>query len=106
MGLSLLISCWTFYRISGGLFNPAVTLSLLLAGCITPFRAAILTVAQLLGGIAGAALVNGTTVGGVANVVTTLADGMSTGQGVSCVYSIWSGWRARKLTLRPVAVGS
>ena len=27
-GLSLLVNVWAFYRISGGLFNPAVSLSI------------------------------------------------------------------------------
>ncbi|OAX83267.1 hypothetical protein ACJ72_02378 [Emergomyces africanus] len=53
-GVSLAINVWVFYRVTGGMFNPAVTLSLLLVGAIGPLRAALVVVAQLLGGIAAA----------------------------------------------------
>lgn len=42
--------------IAGGVFNPAVSLGLALIGAHTPIRAMILTVAQMLGSIAGAAI--------------------------------------------------
>lgn len=98
MGLSLLVTAWVFYRITGGLFNPAVTLSLWLIGGLTALRATLLTAAQIAGGIAGAALVAGLTPGpsagvagdgGVANTITTLAPGMSLVKGifVSCAVS-------------------
>jgi aquaporin related protein len=48
MGLSLLITAWVFYRITGGLFNPAVTLSLYLIGGLKPIRAILLTIAQIV----------------------------------------------------------
>lgn len=35
-GFSLLVSVWAFYRISGGLFNPAVRISLLQILCPWP----------------------------------------------------------------------
>lgn len=35
-GFSLAINVWIFFRVSGGLFNPAVTLALFIAG-IVPF---------------------------------------------------------------------
>ncbi|KAM0755899.1 aquaporin-like protein [Meredithblackwellia eburnea MCA 4105] len=81
MGLSLLITCWVFYRISGGLFNPAITLSLWLVGALPSMRAAILLVAQLAGGIAGSALVVGLTPGSVDMVLTTLDPDMLKVQG-------------------------
>ncbi|KAI5479655.1 hypothetical protein MNV49_003165 [Pseudohyphozyma bogoriensis] len=81
MGLSLLVTAWTFYRVSGSLFNPAITLALWIVGAITPFRATILVIAQLLGGIAGAALVASVTPGGAELVITSLAPGMSKAQG-------------------------
>jgi aquaporin related protein len=31
-GMSLAVNAWTFFRISGGLFNPAVTLGMVLIG--------------------------------------------------------------------------
>jgi glycerol uptake facilitator-like aquaporin len=44
------------FECSGGLFNPAVSWGLALVGAITPIRAVVLTVAQILGGITGAAM--------------------------------------------------
>lgn len=41
---------------SGGVFNPAISLGLALIRALTPIRALILTVAQMLGSIAGAAI--------------------------------------------------
>jgi len=56
MGLSLLVSVWAFYRVTGGVFNPAVATSLLLVGAIGPVRWALYCIAQLAGGIAASAL--------------------------------------------------
>lgn len=56
-GLSLLVSAWLFYRVTGGLFNPNVSLSLALVGVISPFRCLLFCIAQLAGGIAAAALI-------------------------------------------------
>lgn len=53
-GFSLMVNAWIFFRISGGLFNPAVTLSLALLGSLTPARAFILFIAQLTGACWGA----------------------------------------------------
>ncbi|KAG9221225.1 hypothetical protein CCMSSC00406_0007399 [Pleurotus cornucopiae] len=61
MGLSLLISAWLFYRITGGLFNPNVSLALLLTGVIGPVRFVLYVIAQIGGGIAAAGLVRGLT---------------------------------------------
>jgi aquaporin related protein len=57
MGLSLLVSAWLFFRASGGLFNPNVSLALVLTGVITPVRFVLYCIAQLLGGITASALV-------------------------------------------------
>jgi aquaporin rerated protein, other eukaryote len=56
MGFSLLISAWLFFRITGGLFNPNVSLALLLVGAIKPVRFVLYCIAQLLGAIAGSAI--------------------------------------------------
>ncbi|KAF2758694.1 aquaporin-like protein [Pseudovirgaria hyperparasitica] len=48
---SLLVNVWVFFRVSGGLFNPAVTLAMLLTRTITLTRAGLLLVAQLAGSI-------------------------------------------------------
>ncbi|KAG5643281.1 hypothetical protein DXG03_001248 [Asterophora parasitica] len=56
MGFSLLVSAWLFFRITGGLFNPNVSLALLLVGVIKPVRFVLYCIAQLLGAITGSAL--------------------------------------------------
>jgi len=82
MGLALLSTAWVFYRITGGLFNPAITLALWLCGAVTSLRAVILVAAQYLGGITASALVAVMTPGGgVSQAVTTLQSGMNTAQG-------------------------
>jgi len=56
MGLSLLVSVWFFYRVTGGVFNPAVSTALLLIGTIGPVRFVLYCIAQLAGGIVASAL--------------------------------------------------
>jgi aquaporin related protein len=51
-GASLAANVWCFFRISGGLFNPAVTLSFVVIGGITPIRGVLLFIAQIAGGLA------------------------------------------------------
>lgn len=80
-GFSLTVNAWVFYRISGGLFNPAVSFALALIGSITWLRALLLTVAQILGGITAAAIVDALSPGAL-NVTVSLADGMSRTQGL------------------------
>jgi aquaporin related protein len=92
-GISLLVTAWVFYRVTGGLFNPAITLALWLIGGVKAVRACLLVVAQLLGGIFAAGLVAALTPnGGVASVQTTLGPGVNTAQGlfieVSTLHSI------------------
>ncbi|KAJ9643246.1 hypothetical protein H2204_002142 [Knufia peltigerae] len=80
-GFSLLVTVWAFYRISGGLFNPAVTLAMVMTGNLPWFRGLLLLPAQLLGGIVAAALVRCMFPGELA-VNTTLSNGTSPAQGV------------------------
>ena len=63
MGLSLLVTAWLFYRITGGLFNPNITLALFLVGVIGPVRFVLFCIAQMAGAIAGSAIVYGLTPG-------------------------------------------
>ena len=63
MGMSLLVSAWLFYRVTGAVFNPNIALTLLLIGILTPVRFAMYVVAQMLGAIAAAAIVYGLTPG-------------------------------------------
>ncbi|KAK4499554.1 hypothetical protein PRZ48_010070 [Zasmidium cellare] len=81
-GLSLLVTAWTLYRISGGLFNPAVTVGLVFTGNLDMIRGIIFIPVQLLGGICAAAVVKGIVPGDIAGVQTTLADGVSIAQGL------------------------
>jgi glycerol uptake facilitator-like aquaporin len=67
MGLSLLVSAWLFFRVTGGLFNPNVSVALLLSGIITPVRCILYCIAQLVGGIAAAGLVLALTPGSLAS---------------------------------------
>jgi aquaporin related protein len=57
MGLSLLVSAWLFFRITGGLFNPNISLALLLVGVIEPLRFVLFCIAQMLGAIAASGLI-------------------------------------------------
>jgi len=81
-GFSLLVTAWTMYRISGGLFNPAVTLGLCMAGALPWLRGLVLLPAQLLGGMVAAALVSCMFPGDIAVVNTKLSPGTSIAQGV------------------------
>jgi aquaporin related protein len=57
MGLSLLVSAWLFFRVTGGLFNPNISLALLLVGVIKPVRFVLYCIAQMLGAIAASGLI-------------------------------------------------
>jgi aquaporin rerated protein, other eukaryote len=81
-GFSILVNIWLFFRISGGLFNPAVSLAFALARVISPLRAILLFICQILGGITAAALVSVLTPGPL-RVSTRLAGGISVSQGIS-----------------------
>ncbi|KAK5110359.1 hypothetical protein LTR62_006067 [Meristemomyces frigidus] len=83
-GLSLLVTAWMFYRITGGLFNPAITVALWLTGVLTTTRAAFLFGAQLIGGIIASALVLALTPTGsqgIDVVNTTISGQISQAQG-------------------------
>lgn len=56
-GFSLIASAFLFYRVTGGIFKPNISLALLLTGVIGPVRFVLYCIAQLLGGITAAALV-------------------------------------------------
>ncbi|KAF2142129.1 uncharacterized protein K452DRAFT_227478, partial [Aplosporella prunicola CBS 121167] len=57
-GFSLAVNAWVFFRISGGLFNPAVTFGMCLIGALPWFRGILLFGVQIIGGITAAALVS------------------------------------------------
>lgn len=70
-----------FFRISGGLFNPAVTFGLCLIGALPWIRGALLFGAQVLGGMAAAGLIYCMLPGPLA-AETTLGGGTTVTQGV------------------------
>merc|ERR1712000_282239 len=57
-GFSLMVNAWIFFRISGGLFNPAVTLALALLKALSPLRALLLFIAQVTGATFAAYIVS------------------------------------------------
>lgn len=99
-GFSLAVNAWVYFRISGGklwwassegrerdvdhtsgLFNPAVTLGMVLIGNITIIRGILLFIAQMLGAIVSAYVVQALFTGKL-NVSTTLSTTTSDAQGV------------------------
>ncbi|TDZ67874.1 Aquaporin-1 [Colletotrichum trifolii] len=80
-GFSLMVNVWIFFRISGGLFNPAVTLGMFLVKAIPASRAACLFVAQILGGMLASLIVRFLFPESF-NVRTTLGGGATLVQGV------------------------
>jgi len=80
-GFSLAVNAWVFFRISGGLFNPAVTLGMCLIGALPWFRGVLLFIVQILGGLTAAALVS-CMFPGAENAQTTLGGGTTIVQGL------------------------
>lgn len=83
---SLMVNVWVFFRISGGLFNPAVTFAMLLCRALSPVRAVLLLAAQIAGGIFSSFLVS-VLFPTEFNVRTTLSQRTSLAQGV-CIEAI------------------
>lgn len=80
-GFSLAVNVWVFFRISGGLFNPAVTLGLSLVSALSWVRGAFLILSQILGGIAAAGVVL-VLFPGPLNIRTSLGGGTTVIQGL------------------------
>lgn len=81
-GFSLAVNAWAFYRISGGLFNPAVVLGMCVSGSLPWTRGLFLIPAQLLGCMVAGALVQCMFPGDVAATLTKLSPGVSIAQGL------------------------
>lgn len=79
-GFALAVNAWVFFRVSGGLFNPAVTLGLYLCGALTWYRAIILTIVQFVSAIAAAGMSQVIIPGGI-NARTKLGGNTSLAQG-------------------------
>lgn len=80
-GFSLAVNAWVFFRVSGGLFNPAVTLGMALIGAVGWVRAGLVFLAQILASMASAGVVDAMFPGPM-NVSTTLGGGTSIAQGL------------------------
>lgn len=80
-GTALAVNVWIFYRVTGGMFNPAVTLGLVLIGAVKPIRALMIVPTQLVAGIAAAAVVDGILPGPL-KVANSLGNNTTTVQGV------------------------
>lgn len=80
-GFSLGVNAWVFFRISGGLFNPAVTFGMCLVGAMPWVRGGLIFISQIIGGIAAAGIVD-VLYPGQLNVRTSLGAGTSIAQGV------------------------
>lgn len=80
-GFSLAVNAWVFFRVSGGLFNPAVTLGLCLIGGVPWARGGLVFIAQMLGAMASAGVVKALFPGPLA-VTTSLGGSTSKAQGL------------------------
>ncbi|KAK6363291.1 hypothetical protein TWF730_000731 [Orbilia blumenaviensis] len=80
-GVSLGVNVWIFYRVSGGMFNPAVTLALVLGTGMPIPRALICVLAQILGSIAAAGVAEGLLPGKL-SAQTTIGNGISNVEGM------------------------
>ncbi|KAK8038833.1 aquaporin-like protein [Apiospora rasikravindrae] len=113
-GMSLMVNVWIFFRISGGLFNPAVTLAMVMVKAISVTRAVCLFVAQMLGSLLASVVVR-FLFPEQFNVRTTLSGGTSQVQGVfieailtaELVFTIFmmAKEKHRATYLAPVAIG-
>ncbi|KAK0726194.1 aquaporin-like protein [Apiosordaria backusii] len=113
-GLSLMANAWAFYRVTGGLFNPSVTLALFLVGGLSAVRSVIVVIAQLLAGMAAAGVVSalfpgpvdvGTTLGGGASVVQGLFIEMLLTAELVFVVIMVAAEKHKSTYLAPVAIG-
>jgi len=80
-GFSLMVNVWIFFRISGGLFNPAVTLAMVMVQSLSYVRGFLLLAAQLTGAIFSSFIVK-VLFPSSFNVRTTLSEGTSVTRGV------------------------
>lgn len=73
-GFSLLVTAWTMYRVSGGLFNPAITLGLMITGNVPFVRGLYYMPTQIVAGMAAAGLTSAIIPGDIADVRTALGE--------------------------------
>ncbi|PVI07880.1 aquaporin-like protein [Periconia macrospinosa] len=101
-GFSLMVNVWVFFRVSGGLFNPAVTLGLYLIGSINHTRAIMCFISQMLAGMAAAGAVKAIFPGEL-NVSTTLGSKMT----ATPVFTIFmlAAEKHKSTYLAPIGIG-
>ena len=58
VGFSLVVCAWVFFRVTSGLFNPAITFGMCLVGSLPWSRGACIAVSQMLAGMTAAGLVS------------------------------------------------
>ncbi|KAI5825893.1 aquaporin-like protein [Schizophyllum commune Tattone D] len=80
-GISLTATATIFYRFTGSIFNPNVALALFLVGAIKPLRFILVALAEMVGAIVAAAILDGLTPGPLAAGVT-LGSGTNRTQGL------------------------
>ncbi|KAF0323571.1 MIP family channel protein, partial [Colletotrichum asianum] len=79
-GVSLTANVWAFYRVSGGLFNPVVTLALIVCGGLPVLRGLLILPVQIIAGICAAGIASAMFPGPLV-VDTLLGNGTNTAQG-------------------------
>ncbi|PTB40284.1 hypothetical protein M441DRAFT_170459, partial [Trichoderma asperellum CBS 433.97] len=80
-GTALAVNVWVFYRVTGGMFNPAVTLGLVLVGAVKPLRGLLILPTQIVAGIAAAAVTDALLPGPLL-VANKLSSGTSISRGL------------------------
>ena len=80
-GFSVMVSAFLFFRVSGGNLNPAVTLTLVLAGAVPPIRGALMMISQIIASMAAAGAASAMNPGPIA-FTNGLGGGCSKSRGV------------------------
>ncbi|KAK2007893.1 MIP family channel protein [Colletotrichum eremochloae] len=78
---ALTANVWAFYRVTGGMFNPVVTLALVVCGGLPPLRALLIMPTQIIAGICAAGIAS-VLLPGPLPVTTNLGGGVNTAQGL------------------------
>ncbi|KAK1993170.1 MIP family channel protein [Colletotrichum falcatum] len=79
-GVALTANVWAFYRVTGGMFNPVVTLALTVCGGLPVLRALLIMPTQIIAGLCAAGVASALFPGPLA-VTTTLGGGANVAQG-------------------------
>ena len=55
-GMAVVVNAWAFFRVSGGLFNPAVSIAMVIIRAISPLRGVLMVGTQMVASIVAAAV--------------------------------------------------